>query len=65
MRKFWLIWCENGFVPTVKHFTILAARQECERLARKHVGKKFVVLVAYEYMRAEIPMVTRYEMEER
>jgi len=46
MNRFWLVWCENGGPPTVKHTDIASAECEAERLARKHRGTTFVVLEA-------------------
>ena len=45
-RQFWLVWCINGGVPTVKHWTVGEARAESERLARSHPGDEFVVMAA-------------------
>lgn len=44
MDNFWLIWREDGGVPTRKHFSAEAARREAKRLAQKHPGKEFYVL---------------------
>lgn len=42
--KFWVVWNENNRAPTVKHWNILEASSEAERLARKHEGQIFHVL---------------------
>jgi hypothetical protein len=44
--KFWMVWCEDGQLPTFKHGSEESARREAERLARVHSGKRFYVLVA-------------------
>lgn len=48
MTKFWLVWCENGGIPTRKHGTKKEAVAEAERLScQAHlIGKRFVVLEA-------------------
>ena len=43
-HKFYLVWCESGNVPTVKHPNHTAACDEAERLARNVPGKTFHVL---------------------
>lgn len=43
---FWLVWCEDGGAPTVKHVTYARAKAEAQRLARSLPGKHFVVLAA-------------------
>lgn len=41
---FWLVWCENGGTPTVRHESPDAAEREARRLAAAHPGKSFLVL---------------------
>ena len=41
---FWLVWCENGGEPRVKHKTLYQAETEAERLARANPGKSFCVM---------------------
>ena len=43
-QVFWMVWCEDGFAPTVRHNAEQSARQEAERLARKSPGQRFCVL---------------------
>lgn len=43
---FWLVWCEDGGAPTVKHKDFALARAEAQRLARNNPGKHFVVMAA-------------------
>ncbi len=45
-QPFWVVWCDCGGVPTVKHITVEAARAEAERLARTNPGHRFHVLAA-------------------
>ena len=45
-QPFWLVWCDNGGVPTVKHATEYSARKEAERLASANPGQRFHVLSA-------------------
>jgi hypothetical protein len=43
-RAFWLVWNEQGHIPTHKHPTEDSARTEAERLARANPGQQFHVL---------------------
>ncbi len=43
-NKFYLVWCESGSVPTVKHLNHTAACGEAERLAKKEPGQTFHVM---------------------
>ena len=45
-QPFWVVWCDGGGTPTVKHGTPESARAEAERLARTNQGRKFHVLGA-------------------
>jgi hypothetical protein len=49
MRKtpFWVVWAEDGGVPTVMHDTVQSAEKEAERLARNNKGKAFHVLQSH------------------
>jgi hypothetical protein len=42
---FWLVWCEGGGPPTVKHDNFATARAEAQRLARANPGRRFLVLM--------------------
>jgi hypothetical protein len=44
MEPFWLVWCENGGAPTVKHPSLDSAKREAERLAKANEGRTFHVL---------------------
>lgn len=48
MRKFWMVWNQNGRAPTHMHPSKQSAHQEAERLARVARGERFVVLEALE-----------------
>lgn len=41
---FWLVWCEDGGEPRVKHDHRGSAEGEARRLAAAHPGKRFCVL---------------------
>lgn len=43
MYEFFMVWCENGCSPAFKHSTIESAKQEAERLTRKHGGEFHVL----------------------
>lgn len=43
-REFWLVWCEHGGTPTVKHDTEGSATAEAERLAKRCPSSRFWVL---------------------
>lgn len=45
-KHFWLVWCEDGGRPTVKHEFYENAKREAQRLARMHPSHRFVVLAA-------------------
>jgi hypothetical protein len=45
-KVFWMVWREEGNSPTCRHFTKEAAILESKRLAEKHPGVKFYVLMA-------------------
>jgi hypothetical protein len=46
MKKFWMVLGGSGGCPTVKHLAEGVARAEAARLARKHPGQSFTVLVS-------------------
>jgi hypothetical protein len=41
---FWLVWCEDGGVPTFKHEHEHFAEMEARRLAERNPGRRFFVL---------------------
>jgi hypothetical protein len=41
---FWVVWCEDGGVPTVRHASYEEADREAQRLARANRGRVFFVL---------------------
>lgn len=45
-EKFWLVWCDDGRTPVVRHYDAQKAQTEAERLAKEHAGKRFFVLEA-------------------
>lgn len=48
--EFWFVWTKTGHIPHFTHQSALRAEAEAERLARRHPGKKFIVLRAYTKM---------------
>ena len=44
--EIFFVWCEGGTMPTHKHGNFFDAKAECERLAKKNKGKKFILLGA-------------------
>ena len=58
--KFWLIFnLTSGSAPTTAHSTEKSAREEAERLARKHPGHRFVVLESMYEMTTEAAPVAK------
>lgn len=45
-EHYFVVWCEGGGTPTVKHPDWLSAKREAQRLAREHRGHRFTVMVA-------------------
>jgi hypothetical protein len=41
---FWMVWCEGGGTPTVRHQSYQSADAEASRLARLNRGQVFYVL---------------------
>lgn len=41
---FYMVWADNGNSPVKKHEAEYLAKEEAERLARRHPGVTFVVL---------------------
>ena len=50
MTEFWMVWCETGNAPKVKHPSEMEAGIEAERLARAHPGQCFFVLSCKQYV---------------
>lgn len=50
---FYMVWTKTGWPPRKQHATRQAADQEADRLARRHPGKKFIVLRAVAKVAAE------------
>ena len=42
--QFWFVWTKRGRVPRYAHSSYTDACNEAMRLARKHPGRKFIVL---------------------
>lgn len=45
-KAFWVVWCDCGGPPTVKHDSFESAKAEASRLAQRNEGKTFHVLEA-------------------
>lgn len=43
---YFVVWCEGGGTPTVKHADWTSAKREARRLARENKGLRFTVMVA-------------------
>ncbi len=43
---YFVVWCEGGGSPTVKHTSYATATNEAKRLARANPGQRFAVLAA-------------------
>lgn len=43
---YFVVWCEDGNSPTVKHTFYTSARIEAQRLARANPGHRFTVLAS-------------------
>ena len=55
---FWLVWCEDGGAPRVKHTDPMMAEQEATRLAKEYPGSSFTVLapiarISFQQVRVE------------
>jgi len=62
-ETFYLIWSPEAGAPTVKHYEYEEAKEEAERLAKKHVGRRFYIMESFKLFKAETPVNT-YEMED-
>lgn len=45
-KMFYLVWNPENSIPTIKHESNNEAKTEAERLAIKHPGQEFIVLVS-------------------
>lgn len=43
---YFVVWCEGGGSPTVRHADFSTAKMEAKRLANQHSGRRFTVLAA-------------------
>lgn len=57
MKKFWMVYVEDGYSPQVKHESISAAATEAERLARLSPGKGVHVLESNLMVKATLSIV--------
>jgi hypothetical protein len=60
---FWMIWCEDGGVPTVRHASYEDADREAQRLARSNRGSVFYVLRCVGGRVMPFPETTEIEVE--
>lgn len=61
--QFWMVWCEDGGSPRVKHCNKQLAVAEAERLAKLNPGQVFFVLKATAGARAKEPDIERVKFE--
>lgn len=60
-EKFWFVWNPDGYAPTYRHPSLLAACTEAERLALKAPGQTFVVLESVaEVQRSDVSWTEHY-----
>lgn len=59
-RLFFLVWCEGGDPPTVRHETYASASREAQRLARCNPGLRFTVMVAVQGFEVQDLREVRY-----
>lgn len=60
---FFLVWCEDGGEPRIKHASITRAENEAQRLAEENPGKKFVVMVPSARFSVRRVNVERFDIE--
>lgn len=53
----WLVWNPEKSFPTTKHFSLISAKQESERLAKAHHGNTFYVMAAVGFSIVEKPKI--------
>ena len=61
--QFWLVWHEDGGVPTYRHHCKKTALDEAERLAKSAPGEVFFVLKATAGVRARDPFIERVRLK--
>lgn len=54
-ESFFVVWCEDGGTPTVKHPDLHIAQTEARRLAKMNPSRRFWVMEALGYMQIEEP----------
>lgn len=54
---FYMVWTKTGWPPRKQHHTRQEAEKEADRLARRHPGKKFIVLQAVAKVAVPVPEV--------
>ncbi|WP_068091037.1 hypothetical protein [Novosphingobium rosa] len=59
---FWLVWCENGGPPTVKHPDEGSANREADRLAKCSPGRRFFVLATISAVTHHHTVVERFDL---
>jgi hypothetical protein len=57
-EEFWMVWRDNGSLPSYKHQYEQGAREEAERLARLNRGVKFHVLKSIASVTEPLPPLT-------
>lgn len=55
-QVFYMVYSPEGGAPTMQHYSYSDAKQEAERLARKHPGRQFYLLESKHLMKAETPV---------
>lgn len=61
--NFWMVWCEDGGSPRVRHCNKQLAVAEAERLAKLNPGQVFFVLKATAGVCAKEPELRRVKFE--
>lgn len=55
-QVFYMVYSPEGGAPTMQHYSYSEAREEAERLARKHPGRRFYLLESKHLFKAEMPL---------
>ena len=63
MNAFWLVWCNDGAAPRVKHHNVESANSEAKRLARANPGRQFVVLESLGHYEVDDIKFTTHEVD--